>query len=254
MIMVISWVRRHRTVIGITALVAAGALALFLSLGWPGDGDDPGPAGEDAVEQRRNWVSDLPGLDLPQGAPLNVPFSSGIVAGDLIIYGERIPLEKPLRGFNVFPGGVIVAHGGVTGIELATRLDLVRTDGSVESIDQGIIAGASVARQPDGSLLLAYGWWDSPDASSQEIRRVDLATGVVLPALPAEPHDSVTRVSRETVVVARVYPEAVNNTLIDLETGTEIPAGRVEHSVDAFGTTAGGLLVFRSNERVCLWA
>ena len=103
--------QRRRRVVGVAVLaVAVTAIAIPIA-NWPDDQGNVGPS-VDGLPIPDGWTSELPGLDLPLGDPITVPYMS---ADALVMDGQVVQVDPPLDvdWFLTVPEVLVVTRGPV---------------------------------------------------------------------------------------------------------------------------------------------
>jgi len=180
--------RQLGVVAGAVAVVAA--LLIPTAVGWPTAVDAP-PAVQPTARDGRVtsssgivWAPVLPGLDLPAGAPMTIPYAFDTVVVD---GGAKHELGGVVRRLLDVPEGLValVDIGPTTpdadGPYLPTRIVLIGPDGPTsepKELDRGYISSVSASETAEGLTRLAWTWTDAgPDSPPTEVRARDLGLG-----------------------------------------------------------------------------
>ena len=214
--------RRRRAATGLGGLGVATLVIVPLVFGWPGGGAGHTEPVNRGLVNRDGlpWAPSLPGLDLPEGAPLSGTYARGDV---IVIDGREVVLDEPVGSFVAIPGGVLAETGRATGSvsSLATSLEMIRADGTIETIDDGFIAGSATSQQSDGSVMIAYGWLETATASAGEIRIRTLGSDRQERALPVTPAATVLSLEGGEALIGYLADPGGYRALLDVETGDE---------------------------------
>ena len=183
---------RRRVGLTVTALVAAGAIALPVVLldrpveRDPQTGPTTGATAVPGLPPGGGWVADLPGLDLPVGQPLRTAYA----VADVVVVGSR---TYELGGSAVgsllqVPEGIVVVSM-VAGTDALYDLRLMVDDGSTvrfEPIDTGAIGDVHASVDPEGRLPTRLAWKAIGDQSDNELRSVVLGDPTSLSSISGQ--------------------------------------------------------------------
>lgn len=185
---------RRRVAAAGAAVVVAVTIAVPLVLtgsgtSLPPGGPDPRTGPSEAASSGPEWAPTIPGLDLPAGVPLDVPY----VVGDTIVDGEtEIVVEAAITQLLAVDDGYVVLSDDTSSPSGTTstsgRLDFVSTDGTVTPLDTGRITGVAVDRTASANPIVAWDWQpsDGTDDDAGAVKALRLGTGSPPEVVPVD--------------------------------------------------------------------
>lgn len=180
--------RRLGVVAGAAAVVAA--IVVPTAVQWPSANDEPPPAVQPTARDGRLtsssglvWAPTLPGLDLPTGEPMKIPYAFDTTVIDGSVQHE---LGGVVRRLLEVPEGLVAlvdvapTTPDADGPRQPTRIVLITDDGTrVEQteLDRGYIGSLSSSPPGIGPTRVVWTWTDvSAEANPEEIRAIDLGS------------------------------------------------------------------------------